>query len=97
MSDTNETPAETIERLERLNNHLAQMLKRGSDRLQESARELMAQGWDEGHGTPVQREPDDCRCGAWYEGECGCGKYGTGKIITPNPYRQPIQLPGAAK
>lgn len=91
---TEETPDETIERLTELNNRLAQMLKRGSDRLAESARELMAQGWDVGHQTPVQREPSDCRCGAWCEDECACGKYGTGKIITPNPYRQPIETIG---
>lgn len=92
MSD-NETPAQTIERLERLNNHLAQMLKRGSDRLQESARELMAVGWDEGHRTEQLREPDGCMCGAWCENECACGLYGSGKIITPNPHRQPLDLP----
>lgn len=97
MSDTEETPAETIERLTKSNNRLAQMVKNSSDRLQESARELMAQGWDAGHGVPVLREMDDCRCGAWHEGECGCGKYGTGKIITPNPYRQPINLTGATE
>ena len=49
--------------------------------------EDMARAWDEGHRTRQIRELDDCRCGAYYEGECGCGKYGTGRIVTPNPYR----------
>lgn len=43
--------------------------------------------WDEGHRTRVQRGPDGCTCNAWNEDECGCGEYGTGPIITPNPYR----------
>ena len=49
--------------------------------------DLLAAAWDEGHETPWKREPDDCRCGAWSSIECGCGHYGTGRIITPNPYR----------
>jgi len=73
-----ETPAETIERLTELNNQLAQMLKRGSDRLQESARELMAQGWERGvidaYGPVLNRHD-----------------------LPPNPYRQPINLPGATE
>lgn len=77
---TPETHAETIERLERANNHLAQMLKAGSDRLQESARELMAQGWDAG---ALSREPADL---AEWEKEL---------LLVSNPYRQPIELPGA--
>lgn len=43
--------------------------------------------WDEGHRTRVQRGPDGCTCNAWNEDECGCGEYGTGPIITPNPYK----------
>jgi hypothetical protein len=35
---------------------------------------IAARAWDEGHRTPWQRE-------------CSCGKYGTGQLITPNPYR----------
>ena len=50
---------------------------------------IAARAWDEGHATHWQREMDDCRCGAWNRGECGCGKYGTGRLITPNPYRTP--------
>jgi hypothetical protein len=47
-----------------------------------------AAAWDEGHKTPWKREPDDCRCSAWSSIECACGRYGTGRITTPNPYRQ---------
>ena len=43
--------------------------------------------WDEGHRTRVQRGPDGCTCNAWNEDECGCGEFGTGPIVTPNPYR----------
>ena len=50
--------------------------------------QVKAEAWDEGHRTPQDREPDDCQCGAWYEGECACGLFGTGTIITPNPYRK---------
>ena len=49
--------------------------------------DLLAAAWDEGHETPWQRERDDCRCFAWSSSECGCGRYGTGRLITPNPYR----------
>ena len=49
-------------------------------------RERMAAAWDEGHRTPKRRGPDDCRCAAYNEDECGCGEYGS-NIITPNPYR----------
>ena len=78
MSD-NESPAETIARLERLNNQLAQMLKRGSDRLQESARELMAQGWEAG-ANAIMTAPYDEALGA--------------HVVPVNPYRQPIDLLG---
>lgn len=84
MSDTEETPAETIERLTRSNNRLAQMVKASSDRLQESARELMAQGWERGytagHSIAMRRMSDE-----------------PGAPTPPNPYRQPINLPGATK
>lgn len=82
MSDTEETPDETIERLLKSNNRLAQMVKAGSDRLQASARELMAQGWDAG---ALSREPADL---AEWEKEL---------LLVANPYRQPINLPGATK
>lgn len=54
--------------------------------LAEMLKPLLAEVWMEGHTTYQEREQDDCRCGAWYEGECGCGEYGQGKIITTNPY-----------
>lgn len=46
-------------------------------------------GWDEGHKHRQRRGPDGCRCGAWGEHECGCGKYGTGSLLSlaDNPYR----------
>ena len=56
--------------------------------LAQTIREAKAEAWDEGHRTPQDRELDDCRCEAWHEGECACGLFGTGEIITPNPYRQ---------
>lgn len=50
--------------------------------------DLLAEAWDEGHETPWKREPDDCECYAYSRNECGCGRYGMGRIITPNPYRE---------
>lgn len=47
-----------------------------------------AEAWGKGHRTPWVREPDECECGAWSSNECGCGLYGTGRIVTTNPYRQ---------
>ena len=82
MSDIEETPAETIERLLKSNNRLAQMVKAGSDRLQESARELMAQGWDQ--------------CADYTHKELGTGPFQLQTVINANPYRQPINLPGAS-
>ena len=78
-----ETPEETIERLLKSNNRLAQMVKAGSDRLQESARELMAQGWDVGVTAYMQ---DD-----------GHNSSAIDYALDANPYRQPINLPGATK
>lgn len=43
--------------------------------------EALAAAWDEGF------QAGDCRCGAWSRNECGCGLCGTGRIVTPNPYR----------
>lgn len=54
----------------------------------EDRRVTAEKAWDEGHRTPQARGDDGCMCGAWNEDECGCGKYGTGPIITPNPYRK---------
>lgn len=79
-----ETPAETIERLERQNNHLAQMLNRASDRLAESTHELMAQGWDAGLARGQE-------LAAWAIGS----RPESERPETANPYRQPIELPGA--
>ena len=81
-NESYETPEETIERLLKSNNRLAQMVKAGSDRLQESARELMAQGWDAGVKA-VRTAP--------YVPERNC------HVLPPNPYRQPINLTGATK
>lgn len=79
---TPETAEETIERLTRSNLRLASMVAAGSDRLQASARELMAQGWDAG---ALSREPANI---AEWEKEL---------LLVVNPYRQPINLPGATK
>ena len=46
-----------------------------------------AEAWDEGHRTPWKRGPSGCDCFAQSVVECGCGRYGTGPLITPNPYR----------
>ncbi len=54
-------------------------------------REVAAKAWDEGHRHPQRRDPDDgCRCGAWNEGECACGLYGSGRLLSldDNPYRE---------
>ena len=49
----------------------------------------LAAAWEAGHREPWKREMDACRCGAWHTGECGCGLYGTGKLISldANPYK----------
>ena len=49
--------------------------------------EVKAEAWDEGHQTPRVRNPSGCDCGAWAGYECACGRWGNGKIITPNPHR----------
>lgn len=46
-------------------------------------------GWKEGHLHRQRRDWDDgCRCAAWDESECGCGRYGSGKLLSlaDNPY-----------
>ena len=52
--------------------------------------QVKAEAWDEGHRHRQRRGPDDCPCGAWYEGECACGQYGTGDLLSlaDNPYRE---------
>ena len=57
------------------------------DTVQRIVEAVAADIWDEGHRTRVQRGPDGCTCNAWNEDECACGEYGTGPIVTPNPYR----------
>ena len=49
----------------------------------------LAKAWDEGHLTSWKRGPSGCKCGAWSAGECGCGLYGTGDVLSlaANPYR----------
>ena len=49
----------------------------------------LAAAWDEGHLTSRKRGPSGCKCGAWSNGECACGLYGTGAVLSlaANPYR----------
>ena len=52
--------------------------------------EAKAEAWDEGHVAYQRRDGDDgCSCGAWSGGECLCGLYGTGTLLSvnDNPYR----------
>lgn len=59
----------------------------GADQAAETALfELLAVAWDRGHRTRRALGPDNCRCGAHNESECGCGCYGS-NVITVNPYR----------
>ena len=60
-----------------------------ADRIDAWLREAKAEAWDEGHLTRRLRGPDACRCSAHSEGECGCGLYGTGELLSlaKNPYR----------
>ena len=46
------------------------------------------EAWDEGHKVRKRRGKDGCKCHAWSPGECGCGLYGTGALISlaENPY-----------
>jgi hypothetical protein len=52
---------------------------------------VRAEAWDEGHKHRQRLGADDCHCAAWSEGECACGLYGTGPLLslTDNPYRAP--------
>ena len=58
--------------------------------LYEKAEAKLAEAWDEGHRHPQRRGPDDCQCGAYYVGECACGEYGCGPLLSlaDNPYRK---------
>ena len=49
--------------------------------------------WDEGHNVRKRHGKDDCMCQAWSAGECACGLYGTGALISleENPYRKATQ------
>ena len=46
--------------------------------------------WAEGHKTAWKRGPSGCKCYAYSSSECGCGKYGTGVLLSlnDNPYRK---------
>jgi hypothetical protein len=49
-----------------------------------------AEAWDEGHLHYQKRGPDNCACFAHYEGECACGEFGNGVVVSlsENPYRE---------
>lgn len=51
---------------------------------------LMARAWDEGHKHRWSRGDDGCECAAHSLGECSCGLYGTGELLSlnANPYRE---------
>jgi hypothetical protein len=57
-----------------------------------------ANAWAEGHKHPWRRDASDCHCGAWSSIECGCGRYGTGALLSlaDNPYQPPQDAPRAA-
>ena len=50
--------------------------------------EIAAKAWHEGHLLRWRRGVDDCHCSARSAGECGCGRYGTGEMLSlaDNPY-----------
>lgn len=85
-----ETPEETIERLLKSNNRLAQMVKASSDRMQSATRSLLATGWDAGVAVALNHAilNED---GVTLRLEHLDG------TPWPNPYRQPIELPGDTK
>ena len=64
--------------------------------LDRRADEALAEAWDAGHLTRWRRGPDGCQCGAWHSGECGCGKYGTGQLLSlaDNPHRAALAATG---
>lgn len=48
----------------------------------------LARAWAEGHQHRQRRGKDKCKCGAWSKGECACGRYGNGPLLSleDNPY-----------
>ncbi len=55
---------------------------------------VRAAAWEKGHLHRQRRGPDDCHCYAYYPGECACGRFGTGELISlkDNPYKQGEEL-----
>jgi hypothetical protein len=49
---------------------------------------VKAYAWQEGHLHDRRLGPDECVCWAWSPGECGCGKFGNGEVLSlhDNPY-----------
>ena len=58
--------------------------------LEAVADDLRAEAWDAGHRHPQKLGPDGCECAAHYAGECACGEYGNGELLSlaANPYRR---------
>ena len=58
--------------------------------LAEHERKVSERVWAEGHMTAWKRGPSGCKCYAYSSSECGCGKYGTGALLSlnDNPYRK---------
>ena len=82
------TRAEDAEaKARRFANLLGNNAKALNDVLPREVLRQKAEAWDEGHRTPWKRGPSGCDCFAQSVVECGCGRYGTGPLITPNPYR----------
>ena len=60
--------------------------------LAEHDRKVSEKAWDDGHVTPQRRGPDECECFAYSSGECACGLFGTGPLLSSaeNPYRKAV-------
>lgn len=58
--------------------------------LAEHDRKVSERVWVEGYKTAWKRGPSECKCYAYSSSECGCGKYGTGVLLSlnDNPYRK---------